>query len=131
MSKDLLTPRFIVKANYPGSKLRIGHIIEGKSDLIYFDLRGERYSPRYSDYPHLFEPIPWWSHREESELPQYIRFYEPLPEKYRIGKVEKWEVNKERAIVKTDANILRRELSVSDLPATLEDYQNYLKLKEK
>lgn len=70
--EELLRPRYKVVADYPKSIYKIGTIINAgttSEDCIYCDLEG----PRMRHYPHLFQPLPWWSDRKVEDMPEYVK----------------------------------------------------------
>ncbi len=96
--QQLLIPRVLClgekgKRIWPGSIWLGGDIIEESprhGDLMYCDTDG----PRYSDFPHLFKPLPWWYGRTVEEMPLYVN----TNCVYGVLKVQKWvliEENKE------------------------------------
>lgn len=133
---DLLKPRFKVISDWPGNQWLIGTILSKHSkaeywfcvnDDIFNGMRGEG----LDKHPHLFKRLHWSEDRPVEDLPQYIKFFSPLPERYKFGKVEKWEIrnNDKLPVVKTDLDIVRRELSPYDLPATPAEYDSYINKK--
>lgn len=92
--EDLMKPRYKVIKDWPGMEFfRIGEIIITKSELIYCDGQGKK----YSDYPHLFKKLEWWEERSKNELPEYLRFKEGYP-----MKVEKWDLKNEQGWIASD-----------------------------
>lgn len=64
----LLTPRFEVIADYPGSTWKLGSIIN--SDFAYLN-HNDKGCP--AQFPHLFKPLNWWEKRTEEEMPRYLK----------------------------------------------------------
>lgn len=117
--EELLMPRYKLTTDYPGrpKTTPVGFIFIASEDEV---------EKHFSKYPAIFKRLHWPEEREANELPEYIRFYEPLPEKYSIWKVNEWRFGLKRPLVKTDCDIVWRELSIGDLPATLAEYTDYL-----
>lgn len=62
---DLMATRWKVIADYPSNdEYKVGQIIENI---------GPHYSELLSRYPHLFQPIPWWSDRKPEDMPEYVK----------------------------------------------------------
>lgn len=84
--EELLKPRYKVIADYPKSVYEVGTIINAgttSEDCIYCDREG----PRMRHYPHLFQPLPWWSDRKVEDMPEYVRCLCYGGEDERIGGV--------------------------------------------
>jgi len=58
----LLEPRYIVVAEYPGSKRKVGDIINNPT-----------LKTTYEQYPHLFRKMKWWEDRLPQKFPEYVR----------------------------------------------------------
>jgi hypothetical protein len=74
--EQLLRKRFKFKMPYPGSHWDIGEVFELHVDG--FSYKTKLSSVRILDnviefYPHIFQPLPWWSDREIEDLPRYIK----------------------------------------------------------
>lgn len=124
--EDLLKDRYKVIADYPDSVYYVGQVLTHIENENWNEFIDER----ASKYPHLFKKLSWWEERDLEDLPEYIRFYEPLPERFKIGKIEEWRRGLKSPIVKVDFEICYRELSILDKPATKEEYESYLKQKQ-
>ena len=75
---NLMTPRVKVIALYPKCGFKIGDILyvaEDGTGWSYMADIGLYHNSvdNVSDYSANFQPIPWWSDREDNEMPQYIR----------------------------------------------------------
>lgn len=132
---NLMKPRYKVIADYPRSCFNIGDILRVSGDCAGKGYTGSGVMPasvyKPELYPHLFRKLEWWEDRTPEEMPEYVKFYQPMPEMFKIGKVEKWELRRTRPIVTTDADRVRRELSDADLPSTEQEYLNYQQSKPK
>lgn len=129
-TEQLLKPRYKVIADYPKSVYEVGTIINAgttSEDCIYCDREG----PRMRHYPHLFQPLPWWSDREISDMPEYVKWdYNPKVDnvnvKGLVEKVVKWVHGGVGVIVGGSMTIS----TCHWLPATLADYEAYNQQKE-
>lgn len=67
---ELLKPRYKVIADYPKNPYAVGDIITCKfiDKEICDDL-----SQHKEKYPHLFKKLNWWEHRDEKDMPMYLR----------------------------------------------------------
>lgn len=67
--EQLLQPRYLVIADYPGSVFKVGQILESDPGRItaigYYQV---------DKYPHLFRRLEWWKYRDEKDMPKYIKF---------------------------------------------------------
>jgi len=134
---DLLTPRYIVKTSWPGSREPIGAIIslhDAYKDRIIVKQYAlqENYETVLDpkEYPAIFEPLPWYEHRKESELPEYVKWnYMPKVDdgkmKFYVQKVEGW-TQAGFGVITGGGTVTASNLW---LPATLEDYNLYLQTK--
>jgi hypothetical protein len=84
--------RFKVIADYPGSHLEIGKIINE-----YYGVRSYDEKNSFEKYPAIFEEIDWWQDLKEDDLkhlPEYIMI-DPLIEiepPFVVYKIIKWEL---------------------------------------
>lgn len=133
--KELLKPRYRNEIDFPGNPFKVGDILylffDNKSPYRSWYLAKEEKSEIYlsehpENYKELFKPLKWWEQRKASDMPKYIKFYEPLPTEHSIWKVNEWRFGLKRPLVKTDCDVVWRELSIMDLPATHEQYQSYI-----
>ena len=128
--EELLRPRYKCIAPYPCSDFTVGAVIELEEKVHPYDGSGElvwqtkwigesRYYEYYfSQYPNIFQPLPWWSDREVSDMPEYV--------KHVNGSVHK--------VITHGDNGARLEGSYWAVyknltPATLADYNEYLQQK--
>lgn len=69
--------RAIITNDYPESPFRIGDILEhdGEPDECWILNRtGRKYlNLEVACYPAIFRILSWWEHREEKEMPEYVR----------------------------------------------------------
>ena len=66
-AKELMKPRFEVIANYPGSHLAIGKVIDFDYGKTEYD------SPNnFENYPAIFRPLNWWEYRTVEEMPKRV-----------------------------------------------------------
>ena len=60
-NEELLKPRYIVIADYPGKYVKVGRIF--KSDI------GEY----YDRFPAIFRKLEWWEDRKPEDMPKYVK----------------------------------------------------------
>ena len=80
---ELMTPRYVVIADYPGNVLEIGSIVEvypGKTQLEFIE-----------KYPHLFRKMNWWEKRTEEQMPKKL-ICKAIKDDNRINVIEKWDM---------------------------------------
>lgn len=117
MTHPLLTPRYIVEADYPNSPYEVGSIITSTST-------------HYDKYPKVFRKMHWSEVRSLSEMPRYLRRIRSGKEvvkahEYRSIKGNWW-------VVPEWAKKVGYDSIVTDYtPATEAEYLEYLKSKEK
>jgi hypothetical protein len=83
--------------------------------------------------PNIFQPLPWWSDREVSDLPDYVRSIKQEHQygvtEGRIIRVKKWEILCETPYVIQGLN---REYHPSCfLPSTRAEYEAFQQSKNK
>lgn len=142
MTHPLLTPRYMVEADYPNSPYEVGDIL-----LNYKDTHYRRVSDGYvfteqkiQNYPHIFRPMHWSEQRELGEMPKYV-WYEGAPSK--VTKLVCVEGESGETIVtqtdydgkglfNLDNQYMLKGFSWREVtPATEAEYLEYLKSKEK
>lgn len=83
--EQLLIPRYVVIADYPGSKFKVGQIIEfvSRADkefsfteewFVVMDgfAFGETW---FQQWPHIFKALQWWEARQKNDLTGYIKLF--------------------------------------------------------
>jgi len=130
MTHPLLTPRYMVEADYPNSPFRVGDIIykpypedmlvNDKDLYTQIQVFGRK---SISYYPHIFRPMHWSEQRGLGEMPRYLRF-----------------VDSPTHVLQVDTYLLGKVLFNEHVawqpiewytPATEAEYLEYLKSKEK
>jgi hypothetical protein len=96
-TEELLAKRYKVTAPYPGCVFKVGDILTYRSTT--FEMKYEVYTDQnnrtttfnhFDEFPHLFQPLPWWSDRAVEDMPEYLRIISnPLLSNARIGEVVK------------------------------------------
>jgi hypothetical protein len=78
--EELLQPRYKVIADWPGSPLRIGCILQDDVESCFIiypdgskDLTSSYVWRNKANYPHLFKKLEWWEERDEKDFPKYIK----------------------------------------------------------
>lgn len=127
---DLMRPRFLVIADYPGLKISVGSILipnrlDGtiNNEWVTPDNNNRccLYGYDLSEYPHLFRKLSWWEFRKPEEMPEYVKRVES-GRVYRLADAdEKYEFGFEFDYPMAEHNVLYNEC----LPATAADYTNY------
>lgn len=136
---ELLKPRYKVIADYPDNQLPVGGILIKHSHIDDWlrlvgaphGLIGIRESVP-ENYPHLFRKLEWWEERQESEMPDFLKYkiYDYGDNKYYIYPVQDW--NLKINSVKVDKHIIDLSNYLKDkLPATKEEYESYFNYKDK
>lgn len=110
--EHLLSPRFKVIADYPGSEFQLGITIEYGSypegeqgekclfvTLPELPLKEVWPNPsvfhEFEKYPRIFFPLSWWEDRKMEEMPKYLKSdrsiaTEGLDQGFEYYKVDKW-----------------------------------------
>lgn len=91
---ELLLPRVKVIAPYP-----LSHMYFNVGDILTWDEKYESYrifekqvamaKETIESYPHLFKPLAWYEDREESQMPEYVKFVKNYMN-YKKGQVYKY-----------------------------------------
>lgn len=117
---DLMAKRYKVNIKYPFCPWRLGEIISG-GKLPLWDVK---------DFPEIFQPLEWWQERDKKELPKYVK------DEKGVYKVKEWHTElAPKCTVYINPKIhtgymdYTRECPLYSemLPATKEEYDNYLK----
>lgn len=119
--EELLKPRYKVEGPYPGSRYKVGDMVESLGENV-FDLYkdGVTYynESELKKYPQLFRLMDWWEDRKKKDLPEYVKI------RGVFFKVGKWDAKNSDNIW---AHIGKRcYYSNICIPATKEDYETYL-----
>ena len=104
-----MLPRFKVIADFPRQSHKIGHIYV--KDLTDDDPEDIFLSAWYERFPAIYKRLQWWEEREEKDMPEYIKSIS-------TGGVLKYRSERHNSY--NWKNIL---------PATLDDYNQYLNNK--
>lgn len=151
--------RFIVTNPYPNSPYKVGdmvnkvgdhyHITTFKNRNEFGELEGIEVHCHESEiekYSNLFRELQWWEHREESEMPEYVKIIKDHPDKWNphLGKFFKYfpEISEYHNVIKWETDysgayaIINRGKSFSisvhaELiqPATESEYTKYINSK--
>lgn len=141
MSKEeLLMPRYEVIADYPNSPFKIGQIIyptkagnDGFIDMMYIKIES-LLSANWGNpakYPHLFKPLPWYTHRAVEDMPEYIKVRNSSFNC--ISKIDEWITDREgdHWCVFMDKKKKGAQAFGWDCePATLAEYEAFNSLKK-
>lgn len=131
--EELLNPRYKVIAGWPNAAIPVATILTLKgSTWEAATPMGE--SPWYrideydfNEWPHLFKKLEWYEDRQLEEMPEYIKFYVPLPQKVKYGKVVNWIPKIDCMWVQVESNPSQNlVLGSEDFPCTKEEYNQYI-----
>lgn len=148
-TEELLKPRYKVIADWPNRKdFDIGQIITvaevwNPGYLMYTieDYQGKReYLQDFFDkYPHLFESLEWWERREESDMPEYVKFTQAVSgfKKNSVFKWSRWlSADFDSYMIEfdtgEDSKFHHAAIGGGDYisPATQPEYDQYIKSKQ-
>lgn len=116
---ELLKPRYLVIAKCPHTNLQVGAILEKDSPHLF------RFDP--IPYPHLFQPLPWWSHRKIEEMPEYVK----LKDGSRVYKLSDADERYDNGFM-FDYKFTEHHVPFAQtVPATLLQYEQYSKTVNK
>ncbi len=140
--KDLNKPRYEVIAEYPINEtdirpaFKVGIILERLNNATnnWYSTDGGN-TGRLIDlhvidkYPHLFSPLKWWEKREIGDMPEYFKYTRLDNNELVVVKVATWDYFGMQLRAHSLKDIFL--IDGSDLPATIEDYQNYVNSQNK
>lgn len=66
--EQLLMPRYMVIADYPGSKYPVGFIIVLDGSALWV----KEHKEFHDKYPHLFRAMLWYEGRKVEDMPEYL-----------------------------------------------------------
>jgi hypothetical protein len=152
--EHLLKPRYKVIAPYPENKdFPVGKIItfntwpdslhySGYWQHIVEDSQGVRawLSTFFDEYPHLFQPLPWWSDRAVEDMPEYVKLNPENTREadiiFKVVEVKQYSDCIGLAVspsIYPEHDIIEERLAHTCakyfIPATETEYQDYLKTK--
>lgn len=124
-NEQLFIPRYEVIADFWDNPFPVGTIIvlngmykinEKEKRFFHDGFGGTWYEHEFSDYPHLFRLMHWSEQRNESDLPDYV--------KYEINGTAKVEniLDRKNEFQNISTNHLIR---LNCLPATEEEFNEY------
>lgn len=79
-TEELLKPRYMIMADYPGNRIKVGSILQSSSnnmiETLVFCIADQDWvkSEELDKYPHLFRPMPWYEGRKAEEMPEYLKW---------------------------------------------------------
>lgn len=132
--EQLIQKRFKFIMPYPGSHWEVGDIFEHINNDIYVvsHYPVKMLGVILETYPHIFQPLPWWSDRKPEDMPEYVKEVDSL---YKIGevvKVKEWVLENEE----TDCPCFQDERDNHFTwirgfePATESEYNAYINQKQ-
>lgn len=117
MTKEqLMQPRWKCIADYPQSIWKVGEILTDFPELWA--------KANLEPFPNIFVRLQWWEDRQESEMPEYVKYCGT------ILKVKKWTKNIEGEPSFTWEGEKMGLYAYSTLPATEEEYKQFKKLQD-
>ncbi|MEO5991400.1 MAG: hypothetical protein ABIP68_07155 [Ferruginibacter sp.] len=124
-NEELMKPRYKVMSEYPGGHLKVGEIIPfdyGKND---YDM-----SNNYKNYPTIFKKLKWYEERKTKDLPNYLKdaYIPESSEHHKVYKVDLYDLSDNTLILDGFPFTFHGSIH-SKLPATEEEYNNYIKTK--
>lgn len=124
--EQLLQKRFKFILPFPGAHWRIGGIFELVGDDLYAvsGLPIKMLGCILEEYPHIFQPLPWYSDRKPEDMPEYLKWRT----KQQIVKPVRWEANCEFYYL-SEHDIVGYYSDYTD-PATEEEYNAYINQKQ-
>jgi hypothetical protein len=150
--EELLLDRYRVIADYFYNPYKIGDIITVRyadrsvllTNTSHRDEFGETvnvdhyfHPNRLKDFPHLFQPLPWYAEREISDFPEYVRYSEYYLNHYhldeafkeKVFKVDKWQ--KGHYGIRATGRGIIHGYEINFIPATLAEYEQWKQSKNK
>lgn len=126
MSKDLLSPRYEVIADWPESRYYVGAILL-MDEKGYYSFDPLMYETSLNKYPHLFSKLQWWEKREKAQLPEYVKNNKVVI-KITVG--NDMSESGEAWMFEKSPDGLRHRLDLKYYePSTESEYEQYLKSK--
>jgi len=124
-TEELMKPRYKVIATWPGMELDLNYVgqvitltVKDNKQWCIRLHRATLYDAHFDQYPHLFEPLPWWKDRKVEDMPPFVK-------SKRTGVVYSLKVDYDKNSLWLDGCELTLNLT-HYLPATLDDYNAYL-----
>jgi hypothetical protein len=131
-TEELLRPRYKVTNIWPDmgrDRYHQGQIIElsikDKEQWCKVERDLTTYEAFYIQYPHLFEPLPWWKDRKLEEMPVYVKCTATPDQRIMPGmvlKITEWFAS---GCGRSGEHVVFPYTNCFD-PATKEEYEAYL-----
>lgn len=137
--KELLKPRYKATADYPNTGFKENEVFvtvmgnSGKQCVHRNITYNEEVAIYPADYPHLFKELEWWEERTAKDMPEYMKCKSSVHPKGIVWRVRQWAINTATFFAHgEDAGFGHCVFTQSDilLPATKEDYDNYINSKK-
>lgn len=133
--EELMIPRWEVIAGYPGSLFTVGEI------LTQWSVRADTASPNRDGlknvrqpgkYPGVFRPLSWWEHRTIEQMPKYVK----IDKSNHQTEVPEWVMQPDyyphAPYLWDDPEYPETQYSAMFfLPATEQEYKDYIKTQQK
>lgn len=123
-----MAPRYEVIADYPGSRYKIGELVNEHPEFG-FDI-----FPYPAKHSHIFRLVMWWEFRVEANMPKFVRWIEKhwegrdLIKDIIVAEVVKTTFDKD-GIPYFDCGDFGTVRAVGVEPATEQEYNDYLNSK--
>lgn len=98
-SKELLTPRFEIIAEYPRCEFEKGNILNriknATNDVYHINEHayvGGLDLIEIEKYPHLFRKLNWWENRDITDMPKRL-ICKAIPNDTEIMEIEEWDMS--------------------------------------
>lgn len=137
--EQLLLERVKVISDYPDSIYKIGDIIVYSREVAqsYDEWHNVRTGEKsfknpgfFKKYPHIFQPLPWWSDRKPEDMPDYLRInYGNGPV---LCNVSQWmhKIGEQMVFEYYKNGLALRETTKGTEPITEEEYNAYINQKQ-
>lgn len=129
--QELMQPRYKVIALWPESEFKGGEILTNYAPGMWGnkDYHFSESQLWFERYPHLFQKLSWWEHREEKDMPEYVK-----KEGGKVYKVTEWDKREKEHMVwmiLQDGGSWAVQRGVMEFfePATPQDYTDYINKK--
>jgi hypothetical protein len=120
--EELMKPRYKVIADYPFNKYHaVGKIIIVESEIVARNENGYRVVEcEWEKYPAIFKPLEWWEHREEKDMPEYVKLLNQQ-DKIEVHKAGNWNMRNGMPCIEGFGVFIVKDMT----PATETEYLNF------
>ena len=132
--KDLLIPRYKVVGEFPGYAGHKGQVLTEEREnriCVPMFVGGNKFEYVVAPdvYPHLFKKLEWHQDRDKTEMPKHVKWTNPGTKDVSFFEIVQWLSNSAGVYTAgtSDAYLFIKDVA----PATKEEYDEYIKSKEK